>query len=51
MKIFVFGAKVLLLFEMTKYFRNKMKKKCIFTVFMGSFEHFGFILRVISTLH
>ena len=30
MKIFVFGAKVLLLFDMTKYFGKKMQFFCLF---------------------
>ena len=33
MKIFVFGAKVLLLFDMTKYFGKKMKIFFIFPLF------------------
>ena len=33
MKIFVFGTKVLLLFDMTKYFGKKMQKFFVFIVF------------------
>ena len=31
------SAKVLLFFDMTKYFRKKMQKKCIFYVFLALF--------------
>ena len=37
------GAKVLLFFDMTKYFRKKMQKKCIFlniSVFFSTFARF-----------
>ena len=34
MKIFVFGAKVLLLFDMDKFFRKKMRFFFVFTRFL-----------------
>ena len=37
------GAKVLLFFDMTKYFRKKMQKRCIFlniSVFFSTFARF-----------
>ena len=50
MKIFVFDAKVLLLFDMTKYFGNKMQKKCIFTIFYYIFAIFQVFYRSIIPL-